>query len=165
LWRHAADGRQRRCTGAAPGCHGDRRWTGRGGGAWGQLAGLGAVGGTVNPGADVGGNPQSHPWADAVIAAGGTVDDMSINMYMINAILVLMVVRQVREHPLDLRSLAAPVLAVGCAAMLFLHLVPIGENDLVLELVCVAGGAVMGRSVAWRPGYAVVAVGGRRRNE
>jgi hypothetical protein len=74
----------------------------------------------------------------------GTVDGMDINMYVINAILVLMVVRQIREHPLDLRSLAAPVLAVGCAAVLFLHSVPTGGNDLVLELVCVSAGAAMG---------------------
>ena len=69
---------------------------------------------------------------------------MNINMYVINAILVLMVIRQIREHPLDLRSLAAPVLAVGCAAVLFLHSVPTGGNDVVLELVCVSAGAVMG---------------------
>lgn len=74
----------------------------------------------------------------------GTVDGMNINMYVINAILVLMVVRQIREHPLGLRSLAAPVLAVGCAAVLFLHSVPTGGNDIALELVCVSAGAVMG---------------------
>jgi hypothetical protein len=69
---------------------------------------------------------------------------MNINMYVINAILILMVIRQVREHPLDLRSLAVPVLAVGCAAVLFLHSVPAGGNDIVLELSCVLAGAVMG---------------------
>ncbi len=69
---------------------------------------------------------------------------MNINMYVINAILILMVIRQVREHPLDLRSLAVPVLAVGCAAVLFLHSVPGGGNDIVLELSCVLAGAVMG---------------------
>ena len=69
---------------------------------------------------------------------------MNINMYVINAILILMVIRQVREHPLDLRSLAVPVLAVGCAAVLFLHSVPGGGNDIVLELTCVLAGAVMG---------------------
>ena len=36
--------------------------------------------------------------------------------YIINAILVLLMVRQIREHRLDLRSLAGPVLAVGAAA-------------------------------------------------
>jgi hypothetical protein len=46
----------------------------------------------------------------------GTVDGMNINMYVINAILVLMVVRQIREHSLDLQALAVPVLAVGAAA-------------------------------------------------
>jgi hypothetical protein len=69
---------------------------------------------------------------------------MNINMYVINAILVLLVVRQIREHQLDLRALAVPVLAVGCAAVMFLHSVPSGGNDIVLELACVSAGAVMG---------------------
>ena len=65
-------------------------------------------------------------------------------MYVINAVLVLMVIRQIREHPLDLRSLAVPVLAVGAAAALFLHSVPVSGNDILLELACVAVGATMG---------------------
>jgi hypothetical protein len=69
---------------------------------------------------------------------------MSINMYVINAILVLMVIRQIREHPLDARSLAVPVLAVGAAAVMFLHSVPAGGNDLALEAACVLAGAAMG---------------------
>jgi hypothetical protein len=68
----------------------------------------------------------------------------TITMYVINAILVLMVIRQIREHPLDLRSLAVPVLAVGAAAVLFLRSVPVSGNDIVLELACVAAGATMG---------------------
>src|SRR5215472_69057 len=66
------------------------------------------------------------------------------SMYVISAILVLMVIRQIREHPLDFRSLAVPVLAVGAAAALFLHSVPGGGNDIALELACVAAGATMG---------------------
>ena len=69
---------------------------------------------------------------------------MNINVYVINAILVLMVIRQIREHSLDLRSLAIPVLAVGAAAVLFLHSVPLGGNDSMLELACVLVGASMG---------------------
>ena len=42
-------------------------------------------------------------------------------MYLINALLVLMVIRQVREHSLDLRALAVPLLAVAAAAVMFLH--------------------------------------------
>ena len=69
---------------------------------------------------------------------------MNINVYVINAILILMVIRQIREHPLDLRSLAVPVLAVAAAAVLFLHSVPLGGNDIALELACVLTGAAMG---------------------
>jgi hypothetical protein len=65
-------------------------------------------------------------------------------MYLINASLILLVIRQIREHSLDARSLATPVLAVGCAAVMFLHSVPAGGSDLVLEAVCVLAGAVMG---------------------
>ncbi len=68
----------------------------------------------------------------------------SISMYLVNAILILMVVRQIREHPLDLRSMAAPVIAVGVAAVLFLHSVPLGGNDTALEAACVLAGAAMG---------------------
>jgi hypothetical protein len=66
------------------------------------------------------------------------------SMYLINAILVLLVIRQIREHPLSLRSLAVPVLAVGAAAVLFLHSVPGRGNDIPLELICASAGAVMG---------------------
>ena len=64
--------------------------------------------------------------------------------FIVNAILVLLVVRQIREHRMDLRGLAGPVLAVGAAAVFFLRSVPAGGNDLLLELACVAAGAVMG---------------------
>jgi len=64
--------------------------------------------------------------------------------YIINAILVLLVVRQIREHRLDLRGLAVPVLAVGAAAVFFLHSVPGRGNDIPLELICASAGAVMG---------------------
>ena len=65
-------------------------------------------------------------------------------MYLINAILVLMVIRQIREHSLDLRALAVPVLTVAAAAVMFLHSVPAGGNDLALELLGVTAGAAMG---------------------
>jgi len=56
----------------------------------------------------------------------------------------LLVVRQIREHRMDLRGLAGPVLAVGAAAVFFLRSVPAGGSDLLLELACVTAGAVMG---------------------
>ena len=69
---------------------------------------------------------------------------MNITTYLINASLILLVIRQIREHPLDARSLAVPVLAVGAAAVMFLHSVPAGGSDLALEAACVAAGAAMG---------------------
>ena len=39
-----------------------------------------------------------------------------MNIYLINALLVLVVIRQIREHQLDTRALAVPVLAVAAAA-------------------------------------------------
>src|SRR5260370_16044233 len=68
----------------------------------------------------------------------------NITMYLINSALILMVLRQVREHPLDLRSLAGPVAAVGVAAVLFLHSIPTGGNDLLLEVAGVLAGAAFG---------------------
>ena len=68
----------------------------------------------------------------------------NITTYLISASLILLVIRQIREHPLDARSLATPVLAVGAAAVMFLHSVPAGGSDLALEAACVAAGAAMG---------------------
>src|SRR5438552_17923860 len=68
----------------------------------------------------------------------------NITTYLISASLILLVIRQIREHPLDARSLATPVLAVGAAAVMFLHSVPAGGSDLALEAAAVAAGAAMG---------------------
>ena len=68
----------------------------------------------------------------------------NITTYLVSASLILLVIRQIREHPLDARSLATPVLAVGAAAVMFLHAVPVGGSDLALEAACVAAGAAMG---------------------
>ena len=68
----------------------------------------------------------------------------NITTYLISAGLILLVIRQIREHPLDARSLAVPVLAVGAAAVMFLHSVPAGGSDLALEAACVAAGVAMG---------------------
>jgi hypothetical protein len=67
-----------------------------------------------------------------------------MNMYLINALLVLLVLRQIREHRLDLRALAVPVLAVAAAAVMFLHAVPGGGSDIALDLLGVSAGAAMG---------------------
>jgi hypothetical protein len=67
-----------------------------------------------------------------------------MNIYLINALLVLLVVRQIREHQLNARALAVPVLAVAAAAVMFLHSVPGGGSDIALDLLGVSAGAAMG---------------------
>jgi hypothetical protein len=67
-----------------------------------------------------------------------------MNIYLINALLVLLVIRQIREHQLGLRALAVPVLAVGAAAVMFLHSVPGGGSDIALDLLCLSAGAAVG---------------------
>jgi hypothetical protein len=59
---------------------------------------------------------------------------------LINPSFILMVIRQIREQPLDARSLATLVLAAGCAAVMFLHAAPAGGNDIALEAACLATG-------------------------
>jgi len=68
----------------------------------------------------------------------------NITTYLVSASLILLVIRQIREHPLDARSLATPVLAGGAAAVMFLHAVPAGGSDLALEAAGVLAGAAMG---------------------
>ena len=87
-------------------------------------------------------NPDCHPGADAWRGPARHADGM--NIYLINALLVLLVIRQIREHQLDLRALAVPVLAVGAAAVMFLHAVPGGGSDIALDLLCLSAGAAMG---------------------
>jgi hypothetical protein len=67
-----------------------------------------------------------------------------MNIYLINALLILLIVRQIREHRLDLRALAVPVLAVAAAAVMFLHSVPGGGSDIPLDLLALSAGAAMG---------------------
>lgn len=73
---------------------------------------------------------------------------MSTTDYIINAVLVLLVVRQIRERRLDLRSLVLPVALVALVAANYLHSVPTIGNDSLLELGLAAAGAAMGAAGA-----------------
>jgi peptidoglycan/LPS O-acetylase OafA/YrhL len=64
--------------------------------------------------------------------------------YIINAILVLLVLRQIRESRLDLVSLVLPVLLVAGAAAYYLHSVPTAGNDVALDITLAATGLALG---------------------
>jgi hypothetical protein len=64
--------------------------------------------------------------------------------YIINAILVLLVIRQIRETRLDLSNLVLPVLLVGAAAAYYLRSVPTAGHDVLLDVTLGSIGLVLG---------------------
>jgi hypothetical protein len=52
--------------------------------------------------------------------------------YIINAVFVLIVLRQARERELDRRSAIVPLAIVAYVAQLYVHSIPTGGNDLAL---------------------------------
>lgn len=69
---------------------------------------------------------------------------MNATGYIINAVLVLLVLRQIRETRLGLANLILPVLLVAGAAAYYLRSVPTAGHDLVLDITLAAVGAVLG---------------------
>jgi hypothetical protein len=64
--------------------------------------------------------------------------------YIINTILVLLVIRQIRGSRLDLLNLVLPVVLVVGAAAYYLRAVPTAGNDIVLDITLTATGAALG---------------------
>ena len=73
---------------------------------------------------------------------------MSTHDYLINAVLVLLVVRQLRERRLDLSSLLIPVGLVGYAAEHYLKVIPTAGNDVPLIAAGILAGAALGTGAA-----------------
>lgn len=69
---------------------------------------------------------------------------MTTTDYIIAAILVLLVIPQVRGVRLTLRSLALPIVAVAAAAAYYLKSVPTQGNDVVLDVLGLAAGLILG---------------------
>jgi hypothetical protein len=91
---------------------------------------------------------------------------MTITDYLINALFVLIVVRQARERELDLRSVVVPLLLVAFVAHLYIRSIPTSGNDLVLIVLLTTVGLTLGvisglatHVYAGARGVAVVRVG------
>jgi hypothetical protein len=69
---------------------------------------------------------------------------VSATDYIINAILILLVLRQIRESRLGITSLVLPVVLVGAAAAYYLRSIPTAGNDIALDLTLGAVGAILG---------------------
>jgi hypothetical protein len=69
---------------------------------------------------------------------------MNATDYIVNAILVLLVLRQIRETRLTWQILLLPVLIVIGVACYYLRSVPTAGNDLLLDVTLAAAGAALG---------------------
>jgi hypothetical protein len=68
---------------------------------------------------------------------------MTTTDYLIDSILVLLVLFQIKERPLTSRQLIRPLVILGVAVATYLHGIPTQGNDLVLVgLLAVAGAAI-----------------------
>jgi hypothetical protein len=85
-----------------------------------------------NPGADDKGRPQTDHGR------------MTTSDYLINAVFVLVVLRQARERQLDLRSFVIPLLIVFFVAQRYVHSLPTAGNDLVLIGLLATVGLTLG---------------------
>ena len=73
---------------------------------------------------------------------------MSITDYLIDSLLVLLVLLQIKERPLTNRSLIRPLVIVSVAVAVYLHGIPTGGNNLVLVAVLALLGALIGLASA-----------------
>jgi len=98
----------------------------------------------VNPGVESKFNRQFNLCSDD--GADGRADDcgMTTSDYLINAVFVLVVLRQARDRRVDFRSLIAPLLAIVYVAHMYVHFVPTAGNDLVLVGALAALGLTLG---------------------
>jgi hypothetical protein len=69
---------------------------------------------------------------------------MTTTDYLINAVFVLVVLRQARERQLDVRSLVVPLVVVFFVAQRYVHSIPTAGNDLVLVGLLAAIGLTLG---------------------
>jgi hypothetical protein len=69
---------------------------------------------------------------------------MTTTDYLINALFVLIVVRQSRERELDLRSVVVPLLLVAFVGHTYVRSIPTAGNDLVLIGLLAGIGLVLG---------------------
>jgi hypothetical protein len=89
-------------------------------------------------------NPRINPWPDDMRAREADDRPMTITDYLINAVFVLFVLRQVRERRVDLRSLLVPLIIVFFVARNYVHSIPTTGNDLVLVAALISLGLILG---------------------
>jgi hypothetical protein len=89
-------------------------------------------------------NPRFNPCSDDRALGAGDHGGMTTADYLINAVFVLVVLRQARERRLDVRSLVAPLVVVLYVAHLYVRSIPTAGNDLGLVAILAAAGLILG---------------------
>jgi hypothetical protein len=109
--------------------------------------------------------PRFNLRSDAVKAPSFDHPAMTTTEYFLNALFVLVVLRQARERRLDLRSVLLPLGLVAFVARLYIHTIPTSGNDLVFIGSLTAIGFALGTlgglatQVRVRGGVALARVG------
>jgi hypothetical protein len=97
---------------------------------------------------------QINPDADVRSAAREEHEVMNFTDYLIDSVLVLLVLLQIREKKLTTKTIVRPLILVGVAVANYLHGIPTAGNDLVLTacLACIgiALGAASGATIIMR---------------
>lgn len=89
-------------------------------------------------------HPNIDPDADVHAAPHSDDAPMTTTDYIIDSVLVLMVLLQIKERPLTDRTLIRPLIIVGVAVVSYLHGIPTAGNDLLLVSVLALLGALIG---------------------
>jgi hypothetical protein len=98
----------------------------------------------VNPRVDGEINPQFNPCSDDSAPRSGDHDAMTTTDYLINAVFVLVVLRQARERKVDARSFLVPMAVVLYVGHIYVHSVPTAGNDLILVGLLASVGLALG---------------------
>ena len=69
---------------------------------------------------------------------------MTTTDYILDSVLVLLVLLQLKEHQLHISSMLRPLAVVGFACFIYLHSIPTAGNDLVLVTVLALTGGLIG---------------------
>jgi hypothetical protein len=84
-----------------------------------------------------------NPDADVRTRRGDHDAPMSPTDYLIDSLLVLLVLLQIKERTLTTKTLVRPLVIVGIAVVNYLHGIPTAGNDLVLvAILAMVGGAI-----------------------
>jgi hypothetical protein len=106
------------------------------------------TGSEVNPGVEP--RPlRTNPAADDTFLDRAHTAAMTLTDYAINIALVLLVLVQIRDRRLDLRSLLIPVVAVAGAAIYYLKGIPTVGHDVALDVALGCFGAALGTACAF----------------